>query len=306
MSVPEQILRFFNPRPSGPVTDRRLTASAEGQPPSAAVLDTDARAQPDLETDLLPAIRLEQFVLHYQPQIDLRSGDVLSIESLLRWNRPGVGLVMPNEFMPLAEQRDLARAITDWEIGAAAEQAAAWDRAGLPPFGIAINVPAAQLHGEGFIDRLTQQLRRKQFAANRIELELTEGAIMRDDAAIDVLDRLRALGVALSIDDFGSGYSSLSDLCRLPIDEIKIAPTFVATMGRDERAAGMVRGIIELAHSLKLHVIADGVETSDQLKRLMDLRCDRAQGALISRPLPAAQLPRFLDEWPRRWATVNG
>jgi EAL domain-containing protein (putative c-di-GMP-specific phosphodiesterase class I) len=150
-------------------------------------------------------------------------------------------------------------------------------------------------------------LRRKQLASNRLELEITEGVIMRDkDATIDILEQLGTMGVSLSIDDFGTGYSSLNDLRRLPIDEIKIDRCFISEMTQDERTAGIVRGIIELAHSLKLHVIAEGVETSEQLKRLMDLRCDRAQGYLISRPIPAPQLQRFLDEWPNRWNIMIG
>lgn len=270
-------------------------------------MSREARARMDLESDLLRAIRQQQFVLYYQPQLDVRTGEILSVEALIRWNRPGVGLVMPNDFIAFAEERELIAEIGDWTLGAAAEQAKLWDRHGLPPFGIAVNVSASQFHLDGFVARLANILHRKQLSASRMELEITEGVIMRDsDATIDILKQLNALGVSLSIDDFGTGYSSLSYLRRFPIDEIKIDRSFVNEMTKDEGAAGIVRGIIELAHSLKLQVIAEGVETCEQLKRLMDLKCDRAQGFLISRPLPAAQLERFVEEWPKRWKTMTG
>jgi len=312
MSAPDPILRLLSGapasesqpadhRPAPPAELRALYLSA-----AFARVGAVDQARGDLAAELCRAIQQEQFVLHYQPQLDLRTGDILSVEALIRWNRPGHGLVLPDAFIPFAEGHDLIGEIDEWTIGAAAEQAVAWDRAGLPPFGIAVNISAVEFHGGCFVDRLAGILRRKRLASNRLELEITEGVIMRDcDAAICVLEQLRGLGVSLSIDDFGTGYTSLSDLRRLPLDEIKIDRSFVREMMRDERAAGIVRGIIELAHSLKLHVIAEGVETSKQLKRLMDLKCDRAQGYLISRPMPAPQLACFLDEWPKRWYTVT-
>ena len=265
-------------------------------------MSREAREKLDLETDLRRASRQGEFVLHYQPQIDLRTGQMLSVEALIRWNRPHVGLVMPKDFIAVAEERELIAEIGEWTLNAAAEQAGIWDRAGLPPFGIAVNVSASQFHCEGFVDRLAEILRRNHANASRIQLEITEGVIMRDNVAtIDILKRLHALGVSLSVDDFGTGYSSLSYLRNFPLDEIKIDQSFVRDMTREEGAAGIVRGIVELAHSLKLQVIAEGVESAEQLKRLMALRCDRAQGFLISRPLPAAELGHFMQEWTKRW-----
>jgi EAL domain-containing protein (putative c-di-GMP-specific phosphodiesterase class I) len=280
----------------------------------SASITTDASAKPvaprdpiDLEADLLRAIRQEQFVLHHQPQLDLRTGEILSVEALVRWQRPNVGLVTPKDFIPFAIERDLIADIDEWTLAAAADQALAWNRAGLPPFGIAVNVSAAQFHSGDFVERLVRTLRRKGISAHRMEIEITEDAIMRNsDAAIDILQRLHALGVSLSIDDFGTGHSSLRYLRRFRLDEIKIDRSFVAEMTHDDSAAGIVRGIIELAHSLKLQVIAEGVETSEQLKRLLDLKCDRAQGYLISRPMPGVRLEQFLEEWPRRWRTMIG
>jgi EAL domain-containing protein (putative c-di-GMP-specific phosphodiesterase class I) len=267
---------------------------------------TQALEKRNLEADLITAIRERQFVLHYQPQLDLRTGEILSVEALIRWNRPGVGIVLPAQFIPFAEQQGLIGDIGDWTMATAADEVAEWDRSGLPPFGMAVNVSVAEFHQADFADRLASMLRSKRVAANRMELEITEAVIMRDnEATIGILQRLRDLGIALSIDDFGTGFSSLGYLRRFPLDEIKIDRTFVHEMTKDESAAGVVRGIIELAHSLKLQAIAEGVETTEQIKRLMDLKCDRAQGYLITRPIPSAKLHCFLEEWPKRWMTMT-
>jgi EAL domain-containing protein (putative c-di-GMP-specific phosphodiesterase class I) len=291
MAVPEHILRLDSASSTADVLPAKALAPRE---------------RIDSEAELAQAIRDEQLVLHHQPQLDLRTGEILSVEALVRWNRPKDGLRMPQDFLPFAAERELIAAIDDWVLGAAAEQAVAWNRAGLPPFGIAVNVSAAQFHSQDFVERLAQTLRRKGISAHRMEIEITEDAIMRDsEATIEILERLHALGTSLSIDDFGTGHSSLKYLRRFRLDEIKIDRSFVAEMAQDDGAAGIVRGIIELAHSLKLQVIAEGVETSEQLKRLLDLKCDRAQGHLISRPVPAARLEEFLAEWPKRWRTLT-
>jgi len=223
MSAPDPILRLLSGapasesqpadhRPAPPAELRALYLSA-----AFARVGAVDQARGDLAAELCRAIQQEQFVLHYQPQLDLRTGDILSVEALIRWNRPGHGLVLPDAFIPFAEGHDLIGEIDEWTIGAAAEQAVAWDRAGLPPFGIAVNISAVEFHGGCFVDRLAGILRRKRLASNRLELEITEGVIMRDcDAAICVLEQLRGLGVSLSIDDFGTGYTSLSDLQQPP------------------------------------------------------------------------------------------
>jgi EAL domain-containing protein (putative c-di-GMP-specific phosphodiesterase class I) len=317
MSVPDNILRV---RPTSAELDEDQTRDALApvySSSSQAQISVDERIHSlpmsreaqrvDTKGALLHAIRQEQFLLHYQPQLDLRTGDILSVEALIRWDRPGVGLVMPGEFIAFAEECELITDIGEWVLESAGEQSLAWDRAGLPPFGVAVNIAASQFHCDGFVQRVADILRNKQVATNRIELEITEDVIMHDnEATIEILHRLHDLGVSLSIDDFGTGYSSLSYLRRFPLDEIKIDRSFVCEMTKDEGTAGIVRGIIELAHSLKLQVIAEGVETSEQLKRLIELRCDRAQGYLISRPIPATQFERFLAEWPKRWKTVTG
>jgi EAL domain-containing protein (putative c-di-GMP-specific phosphodiesterase class I) len=318
MSVPEKILRL---RPTQTDADEASIAVdaafvplyapaslAEGMEQlDAPTVSGEARQRLDLEEALRRAIDQQQFVLHYQPQLDLRTGDILSVEALIRWDRPDAGLVMPSEFIAFAEERELISAIDEWVLATSSEQSLKWDRAGLPPFGVAVNISASQFHRSDFVTRVAGILRKNQVATNRIELEITEDVIMHDcESTIEILHSLHDLGLSLSIDDFGTGYSSLSYLRRFPIDEIKIDRSFVADMCKDDGAARIVRGIIQLAHSLNLQVIAEGVETSEQLKRLIELRCDRAQGYLISRPVAAAKLECFLAEWPRRWKTVTG
>jgi EAL domain-containing protein (putative c-di-GMP-specific phosphodiesterase class I) len=257
-----------------------------------------------LEGDLRRALLRNQFELHFQPQLDLRTGDILSFEALIRWRHPARGLLLPAAFLTVAEQ-DLMREIDDWVLNTAVEQVRAWDDAGLPPFGLAINVSRAQFRRANFATRMEEVLREQQLSPRRIEIEVTEDVLVGDTStSMSTLQHLHDLGISLSIDDFGAGYSSLGDLSRLPIDELKIDRSFVNEMTANESAAGVVRSIIEMARSLKFQVVAEGLETTEQLRRLMNMRCERAQGYLISRPLAPAQLARFLDEWPRRWHTL--
>jgi diguanylate cyclase (GGDEF)-like protein len=257
-----------------------------------------ARAALDLESDMRRALRRHEFQLHYQPQLDLRSGEIRSVEALIRWNRPGGGLTMPGRFIPQAEECGLITQIGAWTLRAAVQQLASWERAGAPVPRVAVNLSATQFHRGNLFNSLRAELIAGGLAASRLELEITEGVIVQDArATIELLQQLHDLGVGISIDDFGIGYSSLSYLRRLPLDTIKIDRSFIEDMTTDPAAAGIVRGIIELAHGLNLRVLAEGVETTDQLRQLRALNCDGVQGFLISRPLPAAQLEDFLKRW---------
>jgi diguanylate cyclase (GGDEF)-like protein/PAS domain S-box-containing protein len=248
------------------------------------------------ETALRRALERDEFVLHYQPQIDIRTGATVGLEALIRWQRPDVGLVMPGHFIPIAEERGLIGAIGEWTLRECARQAKEWDRSGVPPLPIAVNLSASEFHQQGFVDRVEQTIARFELRPERIELEITEGVIVRDaQGTIDTLERLHRFGVRLSIDDFGTGYSSLNYLRRFPIDKIKIDQSFVREMLSDRGAAGIVRGIVELAKSLELQVIAEGVETDAQLRFLAEARCDVAQGFLFSRGLPPTELQRWLQ-----------
>jgi len=259
----------------------------------------DARNMLDVETGLRKALKQHELVLHYQPQLHLRSGKLIGVEALIRWDRPGVGMVPPGSFIPLAEERGLITEIGQWTLQAAAEQLAECGRLGLPPFTVAVNLSASQFHRGGLIELVTQTLQRTGVSPYCIELEITEGIIVQDtQATIDLMRELHDLGVQLSIDDFGTGYSSLSYLQRFPANKLKIDRSFINAMSTDASAVGIVRGIIELAHGLKMEVVAEGVETEEQLAKLRELDCDVAQGFLISRPLPADKLHEFVRNWP--------
>jgi diguanylate cyclase (GGDEF)-like protein len=257
-----------------------------------------ARTTWDLETGMRRALQRQEFELYYQPQLDLRSGEIRSVEALIRWHRPETGLTMPGQFIPQAEACGLIGEIGCWTLHAAVQQLASWERTGGPTPRVAINLSATQFHRGTLLESVRAELLRTGVAPSRLELEITEGVIVQDArATIDLLQQLRHLGVSVSIDDFGTGYSSLSYLQHLPLDQIKIDRTFIENMTADAAAAGIVRGIIEIAHGLGLSVLAEGVETIGQLQQLRALNCDAVQGFFISRPLPAAGLEDLLKRW---------
>jgi len=263
-----------------------------------------ARNTLDMETGLRRALKQQEFILHYQPQLHLRTGELVGVEALIRWNRPGVGMVPPASFISLAEERGLITEIGQWTLQAAADELAQCNRLGLPPFTVAVNLSASQFHRGDLIELVTRTLQQSGVSPRYLELEITEGIIVQDtQATIDLMRELHDLGVQLSIDDFGTGYSSLSYLQRFPVNKLKIDRSFVSAMSADASAVGIVRGIIELAHGLKMEVIAEGVETEEQLQKLRDLNCDVAQGFLISRPLPAKELHEFVTRWSTQRAT---
>jgi diguanylate cyclase (GGDEF)-like protein/PAS domain S-box-containing protein len=240
------------------------------------------------ETALRRAIAEHEFVLHYQPLVDIGSGEIIGAEALIRWNRPGVGMVPPLQFIPIAEQRGLIIPIGTWALDEAARQAAAWEHAGIS-IPIAVNLSALQFHQKGFVERVAETIASHRIEPSRIDLELTESIIVHDAAAtITLLERLHDIGVALSIDDFGTGYSSLNYLRRFPIDKIKIDKSFIDEIVEHQETARVVGGIIALAKALDLKVVAEGVETPQQLEILRSEGCHQAQGYLFSRPLPAA------------------
>ena len=247
-----------------------------------------------MENALRRAIERDEFVLYYQPQIDTYSGAVVGAEALIRWNHPELGLISPPRFIPVAEERGLIIQIGNWVIEEAARQAAAWRAANGPAVRIAVNVSAVQFRQKDFVEQVTSAVRTHGIPPSALELELTESIVMRDaDAAIEILRKLHDMGFHLSIDDFGTGYSSLSRLRRFPIDKIKIDQSFVA----DENGMGIVSAVIGIARSLSLKVIAEGVETNEQLRALRELNCDQAQGFLISKPVPAREFAQFLTSW---------
>lgn len=261
-------------------------------------MSQQAREALSTETALRQALQRGEFELYFQPQVDVAQGALIGAEALIRWNRPGIGLVMPGQFIQIAEESGLIGAIGEWTIEAASRQAAAWDAAGMPAIKMAVNLSATQFHEPGFVASVLRTLRSHGIMPARFELEITEGVILKDaDATIDILRQLHDAGLRLSIDDFGTGYSSLSYLRRFPIDVIKIDQSFVREMLDDVGAAGIVRGIIALAKGLQLDVIAEGVERPEQLRFLRDTHCNAAQGFLFGRGMPAREFESVARRW---------
>jgi len=248
-----------------------------------------------LESDLHSAIALGQFELHYQPKVDMRNGMIRSAEALIRWVHPTRGAISPTEFIPLAEECGLIGAIGEWVIREACRQARAWQKDGLPPLRISVNLSASQFRDSGLVDAIRRALDDADLQARYLEVELTESAVMSDpEQSIAILEQLSTMGVLVSVDDFGTGYSSMSYLRRFPIDKLKIDRIFINEIASRPEDASIVRAIVSLAHSLNLKVVAEGVETPAQLDFLQAAGCDEYQGYHFSHPLPAGDFERFI------------
>jgi diguanylate cyclase (GGDEF)-like protein len=248
------------------------------------------------EADLRGAIERDEFILHYQAQVDLTSGRAIGVEALIRWNHPERGLLYPCDFIAIAEETGLITSIDAWTLRAACRQNKEWQIAGLPRVRMAVNLSARQFAQHNLGDSIALILAEVGLSATDLEIELTESLIMDDvEEAITVLRDIKALGVTISVDDFGTGYSSLSYLKRLPLDVLKIDRSFVSDLdtGGDD-ATAIVTSIITLAHALKLKVIAEGVETAGQLNYLRNSGCDQMQGYYFGRPIIAAEFAQLL------------
>jgi len=258
-------------------------------------LTAAANAHLALETRLRRALERDEFVLHYQPLIDARSGATLGVEALVRWQPPGEALVPPGQFIPIAEETGLIVPLGKWILRAACAQARAWIDAGLPPLVMAVNLSGRQFQSADMVELVRSTLAETGLPARYLELELTESIVMdQAEQAIATLDALKALGLRLAIDDFGTGYSSLAYLKRFPIDKLKIDRGFVEGLADDADDREIAATIIAMARSLKLEVLAEGVETQEQLEILRDLGCAAFQGFLFSRPVPAEAIPALL------------
>lgn len=254
-----------------------------------------------LENQLRQAIDNEEFVLYYQPKVNLASGKVTSAEALIRWNDPRTGLVPPDMFIPILEETGLINEVGRWALHKAIEDYLRWRSAGLPAVRIAVNVSALQLHRHSFIAEIEQAVAIDVHAAEGLELEITESMIMEDiKRNIASLEAIRAMGISIAIDDFGTGFSSLSYLAKLPVDTLKIDRSFIFEMTAGAEGLALVSTIISLAHALKLKVVAEGVETEEQSRLLCLLGCDEMQGYLFSKPVPVEIFEtRYLARPPR-------
>jgi diguanylate cyclase (GGDEF)-like protein len=262
--------------------------------PAAAA---DARAQFELAADLRQALERGELTLYYQPKVDAASLEVTAAEALLRWQHPARGMVSPAVFIPVAERHGLIGAIGDWVVQEATRQAGAWRDLGLR-MRVAINVSASQLHREDFCERLGAALQRHRLVPQRFTCEITETLAMEDtEATRRAFEQLGALGVHVSIDDFGTGHSSLATLRRLPAAELKIDRAFVTDIETSAEAATIAKVIIDMARTLGLRVVAEGVETAGQRDRLVALGCNELQGYLFARPMSATALQLWaMDE----------
>ena len=258
---------------------------------------TRALKQLVLESNLRPGLERAEFVVQYQPQVDIRGFHLVGMEALVRWQHPSLGLLYPSEFIPLAEESGLIIALGDWVLRTACAQNKAWQDAGLTPLRLSVNSSARQFQQPTFIADVAHILKETNLDPRWLELELTESSIMKDpEVAIEKLHELKLMGVKVSVDDFGTGYSSLNYLKRFPIDTLKIDKSFVSDVCKDPHDTAIVRAIINLGHALDLTVIAEGVETKEQLQYLSALECDVVQGFLFSKALPATAFEELLIE----------
>jgi diguanylate cyclase (GGDEF)-like protein len=240
-----------------------------------------------LENKLRRALDNEEFVLHYQPKVNLLSGKLAGAEALLRWNDPLTGLVNPNRIIPILEETGMMHDVGRWALNEAVASYRRWRANGLQAVCIAVNVSPMQLRNSGFLAEIRHAIGDDPLAAAGLELEITESLIMEDvRASISSLRAIRELGVRIAIDDFGTGFSSLSYLARLPVHTLKIDRSFVIDMGAGPEGLALVSTIINLAHSMKLNVVAEGVETDEQSRLLRLLNCDEIQGYWFGHPVP--------------------
>jgi diguanylate cyclase (GGDEF)-like protein/PAS domain S-box-containing protein len=254
----------------------------------------DARVT--LEQGLMRALRRDEFVLHYQPQVDMRTGRIVGMEALLRWESPELGLVPPMDFIPVAEESNLIVAIGAWVLDKACATLSAWCEADVPVVPVAVNVAASQFSNQDMEQVVRDVLARHKVNPALLELELTESLSMENpEGTIDLMHRLKEIGVAMSIDDFGTGYSNLSYLKRFPVDKLKIDKSFTSGLTRDPEDHSIVTAVVRLAHSLGLRAIAEGVETEGQMALLAAEGCDEVQGYYFSRPLPAVEAMALLQ-----------
>jgi diguanylate cyclase (GGDEF)-like protein len=249
-----------------------------------------------IEESLRRALERQEFALHYQPKVDLRTGAINGAEALIRWTHPTRGLVPPGQFIPVAEECGLILPIGKWVLREACKQARAWVNAGMPMLSMAVNISSMEFRDDNFLDGVFAILDETGMDPRSLELELTESVLMkRAESAASVLQTLRGRGVQVAVDDFGTGYSSLSYLRKFPIDALKIDQSFVRQITTSPNETTIVTAVISMGRSLKLRVIAEGVETQEELAFLQAHECDEAQGYYFSRPVPAQQFVKLLE-----------
>ena len=248
-----------------------------------------------LENELRQALENNEFILYYQPQFNLHTGKIVGMEALIRWKHPELGLISPDEFIPLAEETGLIIPIGEWVIKTACKQNKSWQESGLPSIYIAVNISAYQFQQNNFVENIKKVLKETKLDPQYLELEMTESIMQNIEQLTVVLNELKNIGIQLSLDDFGTGYSSLNVLRRLPIDTLKIDKSFVDDIISDVNTAPIVKTIIDMGRNLKLNVIAEGIENKEQVDFLKQNKCNVGQGYFFSRPLPAEDIIYCLE-----------
>jgi EAL domain-containing protein (putative c-di-GMP-specific phosphodiesterase class I) len=252
----------------------------------------------ELESDLRRALDHGELRLHYQPIVDTANNTVTGVEALARWPHPTRGMVPPGEFIGYAEESGLIVPLGDWVLRTALEQMRAWEERGLAPERICVNLSARQLHQADLVDRIATLLRENNLEPARLEIELTEGVVVQyAESTVLALRRLRELGVRIAIDDFGTGYSSLAYLTRFPVSTVKIDRAFIVDIATNRVNQAIVNAVTTLAHTIGMHVVAEGVETTEQRELARRLGCDELQGYLVSPGLPADTATDWLAAW---------
>jgi EAL domain-containing protein (putative c-di-GMP-specific phosphodiesterase class I) len=248
-----------------------------------------------MEAALRRALERDELFLHYQPKLCLKTGRITGAEALLRWKHPELGMVSPAQFIPLAEETGLIVPIGLWVLRTACEQSVAWQRAGLPPVCVAVNLSPRQFNDERLLPDIRGALAESGLGPEHLELEITEGTVMQDSQrAARILGEIKALGIALAIDDFGTGYSSLAQIKRFPIDTIKVDRSFIRNLPQDAEDKAITQAILAIAKTLGLAVVAEGVETAEQESFLRDHACDQTQGYFFSKPIAADDFAALL------------
>ena len=260
-----------------------------------------ARQQQTIESGLRLGLQRKEFVLHYQPKLDLKSGKVVGVEALVRWDRPGHGMVYPSDFIPVAEDSGLIVPLSQWVLQEACQQACRWQAQGMRPLYLSVNVSAIDFRQRGFVEGIARTLKETGLDPTQLELEITESVLMQNvDTTVAILKAIKQLGIRLAIDDFGTGYSSLSYLQKFPVDVLKIDQSFVGDLSIDSNDAKLVSTIISLGKSLNLHIIAEGVETLEQLEFLKQHQCEEVQGYYFSKAVEPQAFADWMTEWEKR------